>query len=78
MVLPNKPPYPIMYLNDGDKSDLKTTLDIWMMIDVFLVEYGTLALMLYLMMRLSLLLALPSVGMVHCDELLLYLYELVC
>ena len=44
----HKPPDPMMDLYDGQTFDLETSVDIWMRVDVALVEYRTLAQILYL------------------------------
>ena len=41
LVPPRKPPDPVKDLYDDQTYDLKTRVDIWTIMDVFTVEYGT-------------------------------------
>ena len=43
LIPPRKPPDPAMYLYNGHTYDLETRVDIWTMIDVVPVEYGSFA-----------------------------------
>ena len=50
MVPPRKPPNPVKDIYDGQTYELKTTVEIWMRMDVVPVEYGTFAQTFHLMM----------------------------
>ena len=49
LVPPYKPPYPVLYIYEGQTFDLKTRVDKWMGADVVSLKYGTLAHMSHLM-----------------------------